>query len=228
MSTGKYSKAKQKRKRKLNMKRIGLLFLFIIVIFFFLNQNKEEQNKEVIQASANQIQEDIKEEVYTTVKMTVVGDIMCHDTQFKDAYNSSTDTYDFSHVFREVKEHFTNSDLVIGNLETTFAGKQRGYSGYPTFNTPESLGQNLKTLGFDILSTANNHSLDKGYSGLVSTLEELEKLGIETVGTYSSVEDSEKILTKEVNGIKFAFLSYTYGTNGIPVPNRKRILHQLN
>ncbi len=108
--------------------------------------------------------------------------------------------------------------MLFGNLETTFAGEARGYSGYPTFNSPSSLGTAIKNIGVDVLSTANNHSLDKGYKGIVSTLDALDEIGIEHTGTYRSEDEQNKILVKDINGIKVAFLSFTYGTNGIPVP----------
>ena len=128
--------------------------------------------------------------------------------------------------------------LQFGNLETTFAGPDRGYSGYPTFNSPASLGEALKNIGIDVLSTANNHCLDKGYDGLVNTLNELDRIGISHTGTARSEEEHNTVLVKEVNGIKIAFLSFTYGTNGIPVPtgkeysvnliNKDLILNQIN
>ncbi len=153
--------------------------------------------------------------------MTVIGDIMCHTTNFYDAYNKTTDTYDFSNVFLDIKDYIQIADISIGNLETTFSGQEIGYTGYPTFNTPEELAQNLADIGLDVVSTANNHSLDKRYNGLVSTLDELDKVGLSHTGTYRSKEEQDTILIKDVNGIKFAFLSFTYGTNGIPVPSGK-------
>ncbi len=106
-------------------------------------------------------------------------------------------------------------------METTFAGSDRGYTGYPTFNSPSALGEALKNIGIDVLSTANNHSLDKGYSGVESTLNELDRIGISHTGTARSEEERDTVLVKEVNGIKIAFLAFTYGTNGIPVPSGK-------
>lgn len=155
------------------------------------------------------------------VSMSVIGDIMCHNSQYKDAYNSSTGTYDFSYVFEDIKNYIGETDFAIGNLETTFAGKARGYSNYPRFNTPEQLAYNLKDLGIDIVSTANNHSMDTNFSGIVSTLNYLDDAGISHVGTNATFEDQNKILVKDVNGIKIAFLAFTYGTNGIPVPTSK-------
>ena len=156
-----------------------------------------------------------------TFNMAVTGDIMCHNTMFKDAYNSSSKKYDFSYFFDDIKSYLEDADITIGNLETTFAGPKIGYSGYPTFNTPESLATNLKNVGFDVVSTANNHCIDKGYSGLVSTIKYLDNAGIAHTGTFASKENQQKILSKNVNGVSIAFLSFTYGTNGISIPKGK-------
>lgn len=151
--------------------------------------------------------------------MAVTGDIMCHNTQFADAKTSNG--YDFSYVFEDVKKYIQTADVAVGNLETTFTGSQAGYSGYPTFNTPEALAYNLKDLGFDVLTTSNNHSLDKGYKGIESTIKYLDDADIAHTGTFTSEEAQNTILYKNVKGVKVAFLSYTYGTNGIPVPSGK-------
>ena len=160
-----------------------------------------------------------KEDIH--IKMSVIGDIMCHNSQYNDAYNSSTGTYDFSYVFTDIKQYINSADIAIGNLETTFAGKEKGYSNYPRFNTPEQLATSLKDFGIDVVSTANNHCMDTNYSGLVSTLRYLDEAGIAHTGTNVTMEEQNKILVKDVNGIKIAFLSFTYGTNGIPIPTDK-------
>ena len=171
-------------------------------------------------SSGDVLEEDpVPEDINVT--MSVIGDIMCHDSQYKDAYVKSDDSYDFSYVFSDIQKYIQTADIAVGNLETTFAGKARGYSNYPMFNTPEQLAYNLKTLGIDVLSTANNHSLDKGYSGLESTIKFLDDAGIAHTGTYTSEEEQDKILIQNVQGITMAFLSFTYGTNGIPVPSGK-------
>ena len=172
------------------------------------NENKDEDQKENKQEDA-------------TFTMAVTGDIMCHNTQYKDAYNASTDAYDFSYVFEDVKRYIQTADIAIGNLETTFAGPEVGYSSYPTFNTPETLAYNLKDLGFDVLTTANNHSLDKSYKGIEGTIKYLDDADIAHTGTFTSEEAQNTILCKYIKGVKIAFLSYTYGTNGIPVPSGK-------
>jgi len=142
---------------------------------------------------------------------------MCHNTIYNDAFNKQSNTYDFSYLFDDIKYNIQTADIAIGNLETTFAGSSKGYSSYPTFNTPENLAYTLKKVGFDVLSTANNHCYDKGYSGIESTIDYLDDADISHTGTFKSEEEQSKILIKNVKGIKIAFLSFTYGTNGIPV-----------
>ncbi len=216
------SRSKKRKKRRLNYPRIFLaIFILVLIIFGITNLFSKKDTTQTADTSNQETVPVVEEKPNITIQLSAIGDVMCHSQNFKDAYNSKTKKYDFSHVFTEIKEHLSSSDITIGNLETTFAGADRGYSGYPTFNTPSALGDALKDIGVDVLSTANNHSIDKGYSGIVSTLDALDKIGIEHMGTYRSEEDQDKILIKDVNGIKFAFLSYTYGTNGIPVPKGK-------
>lgn len=224
------------KSKKIKIFFIIILFIIGFLILFYKSQKtistpvSEESNTE------QNIIPEKKEDSH--ISMSVIGDIMCHNSQYNDAYDSSTGTYDFSYVFEDIKHYITSADISIGNLETTFAGKEKGYSNYPRFNTPEALASNLKDLGIDVLSTANNHSMDTNYTGLVSTLKYLDQAGISHMGTYDSAEKQNQILIKEVNGIKIAFLAFTYGTNGIPVPSDKSycinlidedfIINQLN
>ena len=99
--------------------------------------------------------------------------------------------------------------------------KKFGYSNYPQFNSPEELAYGLADMGIDVLSTAGNHCLDKGFSGLSNTLNVLDNANISHTGTARTEEERDTILFKDVNGIKVAFISYTYGTNGIPIPDGK-------
>lgn len=211
------------KKKRLNYKKLfKYIFLLILLIFLlfkipsilFAPDNKDKEENSNTQQTAT-----VPEP--TTIHMSAIGDIMCHLTNIKNAYNPTSKDYDFSNVFKNIKDYTENADITIGNLETTFAGESRGYTGYPTFNTPEVLGKNLKDIGVDVLSTANNHCMDKGYSGLVSTLNFLDEYGISHMGTSRNEEEQNKILVKDVNGIKIAFLSFTYGTNGITVPSDK-------
>ena len=217
------------KKRKKIIKRRALLLILIAIIIIFgiaeiqkLIKNSLENNGQVVAENVPNDSKVEEEEVIPediTINMSVIGDIMCHNSNYNDAYNSDTDTYDFSYVFQDIAKYFENDDITIGNLETTLAGKEIGYSSYPTFNTPEILATDLKELGLDVLATANNHSLDKGYVGIENTITELDNAGISHTGTYNSQESSEQYLVKDVNGINIAFLNYTYGTNGIAIPS---------
>lgn len=211
------------------------LSIFLIGIFIFLtslsftiikiskNSDSQLENNEInADLSINSVDAPVIEAKNTEdkkISLVAIGDIMCHNSQFKDAYKEGT--YDFSYVFTDIKTYIENADIAIGNLETTFAGSKKGYSGYPQFNTPETLAYNLKDIGIDVLTTTNNHCLDSGYNGIESTIDFLDQAEIAHTGTFKSPEDQNTILFKEVNGIKIAFLAYTYGTNGIPIPKGK-------
>ena len=191
------------------MKKFAALLL--MMVFFLSACGKEEQT---YTAAAGKPVPVVK-----TVKMAVVGDIMVHDYQYNEAYDPATGEYNFMHNFQDVKKYFAGNDLVIGNLELTFGGPDRPYASFPCFNTPDSFLDAVKDAGFTLLTTANNHSMDTGKAGLIRTLDKLDAYGIEHFGTYRSQEERDQIFYKDVNGIRFAFLSYTYGTNGIPVPD---------
>ncbi len=109
-----------------------------------------------------------------------------------------------------LQSYIENSDLSIANLETTLAGESIAYSSYPTFNTPDALAVALKNAGFDVISTINNHTFDKGTLGFERTLSTLKNLGFDTVGTRSNIDDNDYII-KDVKGIKLGITSYSYG-----------------
>lgn len=162
--------------------------------------------------------------------IAAVGDIMVHIDQIiaAEVTVDGKKAYDFDPTFNEIAPYLQKADFVIGNLETTIAGeKNRGYSGYPEFNAPESLLTSLRKAGFDFVSTANNHSLDRREAGVITTIENLEKEGLLYTGTARSQEERDRPLVLERNGIKLALFSYTYGTNGIPIPNGKNYLVNL-
>lgn len=211
---------------------ILLSLLAFIVISLYLPQN--DSNISSVKIANPEIVNNINSEIIapseiksTTFTLTALGDILCHNTQYWDAYNSSTDEYDFSYVFDDIKSYTSAGDITIANLETSFAGKDVGYSNYPTFNSPDSLATALKGIGIDIISTAGNHALDKGFSGLCRTIDVLDSNEIEHLGTYKSEENQKKLLFKNIKGLNVAFINYTYGTNGIPVPDGKEFCINL-
>lgn len=216
----------------MNKKRIAL---GIIILLFFTSllsagyildklgpSTANDDNVEGIGSSIG-IEEELdhtiepEEKTPPNIEITIAatGDIMFHSPQIKGAYNPETKEYDFNYSFEYVKKYIESVDLAIGNFETVTAGEGYKYQGYPTFNTPKSAITALKNAGFDVLSTANNHSLDKGKAGLINTIDNIKEHGLINVGTYK--EPTEDILIQDINGIKAAILSYTYGCNGLEV-----------
>lgn len=226
---------KNRRKKHINYKKmlrsIIILILFaILIIAGFHTISKKEATIETSKTISQKQEEEKTVPVIPkdiTINFVAIGDIMCHNTNFKTVYDSKTNTYDFSPAFKDVEKYISKADISFGNLETTFAGEARGYSGYPTFNSPPELGTAIKNIGIDVLSTANNHTMDKGASGVVSTLDTLDEIGINHVGTNRNIEEQNKVLVKDVKGLKMAFIGFTYGTNGIPIPQGKEYLVNL-
>lgn len=145
------------------------------------------------------------------VKITFVGDLMCQKEQLTALAHERLG-HDFA--FERVKVLFDDSDYVVGNLESPIAGKDLRYTFEPArFNTPKEFIHSLRNIGFSFFSTANNHCLDRGVLGIDKTLHALREENVDFSGTYSSRRESEQIFTKQIGGITFAFLCFTYGTN---------------
>ncbi|THF81190.1 CapA family protein [Cohnella fermenti] len=157
----------------------------------------------------------------TEAELLAVGDIMVHSPQLPGYYDAVAKSYDFTPWFRMVKPILSQGDWVVANLETPIAGADLKYSGYPRFNAPNALADALVDAGFGLVSTANNHALDRGYAGVQRTLNNVRAVGLIPFGTSESLYDSQRLVIVEKNGIKLGFLSYTYGTNGIPIPEGK-------
>ena len=149
----------------------------------------------------------------TTATLCVAGDIVAHMPLVADAWNG--EAYDFTHLFADARRYYEAADYTTACLETTFNGPP--YSGYPQFCAPDALASGLKTVGFHLLSTASNHSMDTRYSGLVRTLDVLDAAGLEHVGTYRTQQERDTVKIIDVGGIKLAMLAYTFSTNGLPV-----------
>jgi len=162
-----------------------------------------------------------------TITISVVGDLMCHSPQFEYA-KVGKDSFDFTPTYRNVKKYLESSNFTFGNLETVTAGRKNGgFTGYPLFNTPSEYLDALKSVGFDLLVTANNHSFDRSEKGVLLTIDELIKRNINYVGTYISQTDRDSIRLYDINGIKIAVLAYSYGTNGNTIPKGKDYLINL-
>lgn len=151
-------------------------------------------------------------------RILAVGDLLMH---LPLVYTSQVgdDAWDFTPLFEPVRPWIEAADLAIANLETTLTGSDYPWSGYPSFNTPPEFARDLKKIGFDVITHANNHSLDYGEFGLIRTSEALEAAGLPHTGTARTPEEREQILLVDIAPeIRMAVLAYTYGTNGIPLP----------
>jgi poly-gamma-glutamate capsule biosynthesis protein CapA/YwtB (metallophosphatase superfamily) len=198
-------------------------YIFSIIIFsitvtfqhFFFNPVAGEKTEVTIW-----------EDSVLTAEICFVGDLMCHSTQFNYA-KIGVDTFDFTGVYREVKQYLSAADLTVGNLETVIAGKNKGYSGYPYFNAPDDYIYALKDAGFDLLITANNHALDQGWEGVERTIEVINEYKIHRTGTFLSQEDRDSLRIFQINSIKIAILAYSENTNGLPIPKGKDFVINL-
>lgn len=151
---------------------------------------------------------------YDEADLVFVGDAMQHKAQL-DAAASHDGTYSYEGYFDSISSLISLADYAVVNLETPVGPKP--HTGYPCFNAPPEFVDALANTGFDLMLTANNHTLDKGAKGLRSTISELDKRGISHIGTYTndSARTASLPFIAEVNNFKIAFLNYTYGTNGI-------------
>ncbi len=155
------------------------------------------------------------------ITISFVGDILCWKEQNDLAYDLKSNNYDYSSSFKLIKKYFDNSDYVVGNLETTLSGIENKYtfisetSWYTRimFNTPDSFAEALKDTGFNLLTTANNHCMDRGVDGVIKTLHVLDKYSLDHIGTYKSQADRDTVFIKNISGFKIAFLNYTHGIN---------------
>lgn len=154
-----------------------------------------------------------------------VGDNLIHEQIFNYA-QTDEGAYDFKSIYENLADSITDADLSFVNQESIIGGDDLGFSGYPSFNTPSDMIENLVDLGFDIVSGSNNHTLDYGTTGVQNTLNywaDYEE-DILFTGAFASQEDRDTIPIIEVDDLNFAILTYTYGTNGL-VPDYS---YQLN
>jgi len=149
-----------------------------------------------------------------TARVVANGDILCHDALYYTA-KKSDGGYDFNPFFEYVKPWIEGADLAIGDYEGTISDKHP-LGGYPLFNAPIEIADTMKDLGYDVVDLAHNHILDTGLYGLKYTNKVFKDRGLDVVGVHVDKKRSEdKILIKEVNGIKIAILAYAYGYNGM-------------
>jgi|GEM_PF-153438 len=202
------------------MKRLfPVLALFTLYAGFF-TASCQQQSEHRIPMVLPPLPEPEPEPTFTTVRITAFGDLMCHSPQFKYA-KVGKDSFDFRPWFEYVKPMLESADFTIGNIETTFSGGRKAYSGYPNFNSPVAYLEAIKDAGVDFLVSANNHTMDTGEKGVQSTIKALDELGFGRTGSYTSKADRDSIRVVDIEGITMAIVNYTYGMNGYQCPEGK-------
>ncbi len=195
----------------------------IIGIYFLVSSltNKNDDNNDVIAGNKNEN----KEETYK-VSMVMVGDNLIHSSIYNEANrNANYDGYDFKPMITMIKDKVKGYDLAYYNQETILGGSEIGLSDYPTFNSPYEAGDAMLDAGFNIVSLATNHTIDRGEKAVLNSCEYWEtKSDVLTAGSYCSEEDRNEVKVMEKNNITYTMLNYTYGTNGIAIPNGKDYL----
>lgn len=220
------------QRKKLNVfYKIALVFLIIIVVcliglvVYKITIEDKITDKEIKEESSEKIakeeEEEIKEPIEKRMSIVMVGDALIHGAIYMDAYQGNN-KYDFTSMFTDIAPIIKNYDLRYYNQESIIGGKKIGVSHYPRLNSPEEIGENLVSIGFNLVSLANNHSFDKGEAGLQNSIAFWKSQeGVKTAGSYSSFEEQSNIPVYEQNGIKYVFLAYTMCTNGLSAPNGK-------
>ncbi len=206
-----------------------ITIILVSILFSGCSSNQEVSNMVYTDREISNIEnntENVKElEALPTeseVDILAVGDIMVHGPQLKAQYNRENGEYDFSNNFKYIMDYIKKADIAICNLETTLAGKEKKFSSYPKFNSPDGIVRALKNSGFDIAVTANNHTMDMGELGVKRTMSVLDEIGLDYLGTQKSDEEDNYII-KNINNMKLGIIAYTYEIrntlNGLPIPS---------
>lgn len=200
---------------------IGVFIVSIVTISILLYNMGIEYLKENEQSEKQQITEVNKpleqakpepKEVITkeTITLAMLGDVLLHEglASYKEYMTS----------FAPMKTIMESYDYLIANQESPPVGNKFPISGYPQFSSPDYIVRDLKASGVDMLNIANNHIVDKGESGVQTVFENIEHYGLPYIGAYQSEEDALTDRIIELKGIRIGIVSYTYGTNGLFLP----------
>ena len=214
------------KKRKIKKSPIiilAIIFLALIVISFKLfsksdTDKKTDKNDNKTEEKNKPKTPDKKENQDKRMSIFMVGDVLIHQAVLNDADPDGDGNYEFRSMFSYIEPMLKKYDLRYCNQESTIGGKNLGISAYPGFNSPDEIGDTLVDMGFNMVSLANNHTLDRGTAAVNYSNNYWKKKNIITAGTYDSPEERDNIVIHEKNGIKFAFLSYTTISNA-NVPN---------
>lgn len=199
---------------------ILLIVVGVLIGYKVLDKKDVESNSSTQENLVAQEKEEKKEEVYTA-SMIMVGDNLIHSSIYKEANrNANYNGYDFKPMLEYIKPIVSKYDIKYYNQETILGGAEIGLSDYPTFNSPYEAGDAMRDAGFNLVSLATNHTIDRGKKAVLNSREYWNKQeDVLAVGSYASEGERNEVKIAEVNNIKYTMLNYTYGTNGIPVPS---------
>ncbi len=190
---------------------ITVIFILTLGLYLSYTMNFDFSNHENKISEAKNLKiEDRKKEDKSQVKILAMGDMIFHQPIVKN-YRSN-DSYDFTPIFNNISSDINEADLAIANFEGS-VNSNRKLSGFPLFNFPKETIYSLKNVGFDLLSTANNHALDTGLDGIAETISHINESGMKNFGTLA--EDGDKGIIVEKNGIKIGLISFTDTLNGM-------------
>lgn len=211
---------RNKRKKDKVLRIFVVLIILIIGIYF--GYNKLLNNHNNISSDSKVNVDDNNHS--TSISLIMAGDNLINDKLY-NAAKKDNGSYDFKSMYSYIKDIVKNYDLAYYNQETILGGSEIGVSSYPAFNSPYEVGDATIDTGFNLVSLATNHTLDRGEKAIINSLNYWNnKSNVLTSGSYLSNNDRNKVNIKEVNNITYTMLNYTYGTNGIKVPEGKEYL----
>ncbi len=211
---------RNKRKKDKVLRIFVILIILIIGIYF--GYNKLLNNHNNISSDSKVNVDDNNHS--TSISLIMAGDNLINDKLY-NAAKKDDGSYDFKSMYSYIKDIVKNYDLAYYNQETILGGSEIGVSSYPAFNSPYEVGDATIDTGFNLVSLATNHTLDRGEKAIINSLNYWNnKSNVLTSGSYLSNDDRNKVNIKEVNNITYTMLNYTYGTNGIKVPEGKEYL----
>ncbi|MDO5457688.1 MAG: CapA family protein [Atopococcus tabaci] len=207
-----------------------LLSMMIFLSACSLESNSSSTDDEINSPAESQTEKvEEKADENRVVSFYGVGDNLIHSYIYEEALTEDG-SYDFTPMYENLQGEIQEADLAYINQETLIGGDELGFSGYPTFNTPEDMRQSLVDTGFDLVSGSNNHTMDRGGAAAQHSLDLWKEYEDEILftGIFESQEDRDDFPVFEKNGMTFSFLTYTYGTNGIPLdqPYRTNLIDE--
>ncbi|MCD8089205.1 MAG: CapA family protein [Clostridiales bacterium] len=216
---------------------LGIAYMGLIAYSAFLNDysvavfSGEEETAEAV--SAEETTAETTTETTTEaaeIDLIMIGDILAHEGVYGSG-RQEDGSYCFDHLFAQIKDDVQASDIALVNQEVILGGTEMGLSAYPLFNSPTELGDALVNAGFNIVLHATNHALDKGAAGIDNTIEfwRGKHPGTACLGIHDTLEDYENrsVYYYEKQGLRVAVMNYTYGTNGLPLPEGREYIINL-